>query len=146
MIGRTQVSFVSLPINWHQPVVAIYFLLDYVSIHLHRVRSSSKSQAHSDLEPDQVNARYFYSFFFLQGLALIKLTSSAAFVTLVIRADTAMCLLLSVAMTLVILVFPALIKQCQLPVVRAHQVLQATGKTAKVKTVPEVWIPWEPLV
>jgi len=77
-------------------------------------------------------------FFFLQGLALMKLTTSAAFVTLVIRADTAMCLLLSVVMTLVILVFPAWIKQCQFLVVRVHQVLQATAKTAKVKTVPEV--------
>ena len=38
-------------------------------------------------------------------------------------------------MTLVILVFPAWIKQRQLPVVRAHQVLQATGKTAKVITI-----------
>ena len=37
----------------------------------------------------QLDARFLFSFF-LQGLALIELTTSAAFVTLVIRADTAM--------------------------------------------------------
>ena len=65
----------------------------------------------------------------------MELTTSAAFVTLVIRADTAMCLLPSVVMTLAILVFPAWIKHCQFLVVHAHQVLQATGKTAKVTTI-----------
>ena len=38
-------------------------------------------------------------------------------------------------MTLVILVFPARIKHCQFLVVRAHQVLQATGKIAQVTTI-----------
>lgn len=69
------------------------------------------------------------------GLVSIELTTSAAFVTLVIRADTAMCLLLSVVMTLVILVFPAWTKQRQFLVVHAHQVLQATGNTAKTSTI-----------
>ena len=38
-------------------------------------------------------------------------------------------------MTLVILVFSAWIKQCLFLVVRAHQVLQATVKAAKVTTI-----------
>ena len=65
----------------------------------------------------------------------MELTTSVACVTLVIRADTAVWLLLSVAMTLAILVFPAWIKQCQFLVVRVHLVLQATGKTAQVTTI-----------
>ena len=38
-------------------------------------------------------------------------------------------------MTLVILVFPAWIKQSRFLVVRAHLVLQATAKTAQVTTI-----------
>ena len=79
--------------------------------------------------------KLFIITFYLQGLVSIKLTTSAAFVTLVIPADTAIWLLPSVIMTLVILVFPAWIKQCQLLVVRVHLVLQATGRAAKVTTV-----------
>ena len=60
----------------------------------------------------------------------IELTTSAAFVKLAIRADIAMWSLPSVAMTFVILVFPAWIKQCLFLVVRVHLDLQATGKTA----------------
>ena len=69
----------------------------------------------------------------------IELTTSAAFVTLAIWADTAMWLLPSVAMPHVILGFAAWIKQCLFLVVRVHLVLQATGKTAKVTVIPGRW-------
>lgn len=81
----------------------------------------------------------FYIIVFLQGLASIELTTSAAFVTWAIWADTAMWLSPGVAMTLVILVFPAWIKQCLFLVVSVHLVLQATGKTAKVKVILDSW-------
>ena len=38
----------------------------------------------------QLDARFSFTFFFFQGLVSIELTTSAAFVTLVIREDTAM--------------------------------------------------------
>ena len=76
---------------------------------------------------------------FLQGLVSIELTTSAAFVTWAIWADTAMKLSPRVAMTLVILGFPAWIKQCLFLVVSVHLVLQATGKTAKVTVILGSW-------
>ena len=77
--------------------------------------------------------------FFLQGLVSIELTTSAAFVTWAIRADTAMWSSPGVAMTLVILGFPAWIKQCLFLVVRVHLVLEATGKAAKVTVILGSW-------
>ena len=87
----------------------------------------------------QDTAFYIIMIFFLQGLVSIELTTSAAFVTWAIWADTAMKLSPRVAMTLVILGFPAWIKQCLFLVVRVHLVLQATGKAAKVTVILGSW-------
>ena len=76
---------------------------------------------------------------FLQGLASIESTTSAAFVTWAIWTDTAMWLSPDVAMTLAILGFHAWIKQCLFLVVRVHLVLQGTGKTAKVTVILGSW-------
>ena len=70
--------------------------------------------------------------FLKQGVVLIKLTTTAAFVTLGLQANTVMLLLRTVVMIHVTLVYPVLKTATIFPAVRAHLVSQETVKIAKV--------------